>query len=204
MQRRRVQVHGSFFRHCCADNIVPDEAIITSIIFVAGLATTAGFFLIRNSLAHAKKSMLSQIKDDSKKVSPKQPPPPEKVGEASSVGDNLSISENKPSDSEFISKLKQLKVAKDAGLLSETEFANAKQQLLSTLTGVNRQMGAPVKASVPKQTLSYGVQNANIPATPPNTQNLFYIEKPILGVVTTNLAGPDLGVQTSLQKKSTI
>ena len=142
----------------------------------------------------------TQHRSGKRRENPAQPPPPEKVGEASSVGDNLSISENKPSDSEFISKLKQLKVAKDAGLLAETEFANAKQQLLSTLTGVNRQMGAPVKASVPKQTLSYGVQNANIPATLPNTQNLLYIEKPIVGVVTTNLAGPDLGVQTSLQK----
>ena len=96
----------------------------------------------------------------------------EKVREASSEGDNLSKSENKPSDSVFLSKLKEMKIAKDAGLLSETEFESAKQQLLSTFTGVNRQTGAPVKASIPMQTLSYGVQNANIPA--------LYIEKPIV------------------------
>ena len=203
--KEEYPVIGGYDVICVADNIVPDEGIISSIIIVAGLATTAGFLLIRNSLAHEKKWMLSQIKDDKKKVSPTQSPPPEKVREASSEGDNLSKSENKPSsDSGLITKLKELKIAKDAGLLSETEFESAKQQLLSSFTGVKRQTGAPVKASTPKQTLSYGVQNSNILAPPPNTQNLIYIEKPILGVVTTNFAGPNLGVQTSLQKNSTI
>ena len=163
--KKDYPVIGGYDVLCVADNIVPDEGIISWIIIVAGLATTAGFLLIRNSLAHEKKWMLSHIK-------PIQTPPPEKVREASSEGDNLSKSENKPSDSVFLSKLKEMKIAKDAGLLSETEFESAKQQLLSTFTGVNRQTGAPVKASIPMQTLSYGVQNANIPA--------LYIEKPIV------------------------
>ena len=48
-------VIGGYHVVCVADNIVPDEAIITSIIFVAGLATTAGIFLIRIAL-HMRKS----------------------------------------------------------------------------------------------------------------------------------------------------
>jgi hypothetical protein len=37
-----------------------------------------------------------------------------------------------------------MKIAKDAGLLSETEFESAKQQLLSTFTGVNRETSEKV------------------------------------------------------------
>ncbi len=182
---------------CTEENIVADESVVCALIGIALLANTVGFFLIWKSIAPWKKFMLSwMVKAKIPEVSPAM----EKVEkERSSI--ELAVVD-KSSENPFVSALKQLKEAKDAGLLSEAEFQSAKEQMLSKFTGKSSSVSNPKifpSQRVHEPAFLPNTQSgvASTPAPPPNIQNL--VDKPSAGPITMNFTVPSHGNQTAVQ-----